>query len=114
MSAPQLIANVCVDGIYYGPDYVQPPADVAERITNPAAWGDEPQPESTGDDDHQVPPPFTRDDMTVAELRAAVAGHGITGMSRAPRDELLKVLAEQDALTPSAPEGDESPLPDED
>ena len=36
---------VYVDGVAYGPDN-EPPADVAEQITNPKAWGEEPEAES--------------------------------------------------------------------
>jgi hypothetical protein len=40
----KLIANVHIDGNWYRPGEV-PPADVAERITNPKAWdGDAPAP----------------------------------------------------------------------
>ena len=39
--ARELVTTVYVDGVAYGPgDDV--PADVAERITNPKAWGEEP------------------------------------------------------------------------
>lgn len=45
--APKLIANVEVDGVWYGPAHGNAenvPAGVAEQITNSAAWedGDEP------------------------------------------------------------------------
>lgn len=39
----QLVANVAVDGEWWGPDHGnvdRVPADVAESILNPAAWGD--------------------------------------------------------------------------
>jgi len=40
----KLVRNVQVDGVWYRPGDT-PPADVAERITNPKAWaGDEPAP----------------------------------------------------------------------
>lgn len=39
----ELSKVVCLDGTVYGPGYVNPPpSDVAERITNPTAWGEEP------------------------------------------------------------------------
>lgn len=31
-------------GKWYGPDYAQPPEDVAKEITNPAAWAELPEP----------------------------------------------------------------------
>lgn len=39
---PELIVNVQVGGEWWGPAYdrVDPPAEVAERITNPAVWSD--------------------------------------------------------------------------
>jgi hypothetical protein len=36
--AKRLRANVAVGGTWYGPDYRQPPAEVAEKITHPNAW----------------------------------------------------------------------------
>lgn len=41
MAQRKLAAVVYVDGVAYGPDN-QPPADVADQITNPKAWGEEP------------------------------------------------------------------------
>ena len=38
-SAKKLVANVFVDGEWYGPDHAAAPADIAAKITNPAAWG---------------------------------------------------------------------------
>jgi len=38
-----LVTNTEVDGVWYGPSYNNAhlvPADVAERITNPACWAD--------------------------------------------------------------------------
>lgn len=37
----KLAANVYVDGVLYTPES-DVPAEVAKRITNPKAWGDEP------------------------------------------------------------------------
>ena len=48
-----LVSNVHVDGKWYGPDHgcVEPPAEVADAITNPEAWSDpEPEPERQADE----------------------------------------------------------------
>ena len=45
MAQKKLATVVYVDGVAYGPDN-EPPADVAEQITNPKAWGEEPEAES--------------------------------------------------------------------
>jgi hypothetical protein len=39
--AKKLIANVYVDGTLYGPDGEEPSKEVAEQISNPAAWGED-------------------------------------------------------------------------
>lgn len=41
----KLVANVCVDDQWWGPAHgrVDPPADVAAKITNPSAWDDAPE-----------------------------------------------------------------------
>lgn len=42
MGARELTAVVVMGGEVYGPGYINPPpADVAEQITNPGAWGEE-------------------------------------------------------------------------
>lgn len=43
-SAKKLVAYVHVGGQVYGPGS-DVPAEVAKQITNPKAWGDEPEPE---------------------------------------------------------------------
>lgn len=47
----ELIANVNVDGEWWGPahDRVDPPAEVAERIINPAVWSDSAEAEGPGE-----------------------------------------------------------------
>lgn len=45
----KLVANVNVDGTWYGPDHDNAddvPAEVAEQITNPDAWEDGKAPET--------------------------------------------------------------------
>lgn len=44
MAGKKLAANVYVDGVLYTPDS-DVPADVAKQITNPKAWGEEPEAE---------------------------------------------------------------------
>lgn len=39
--AKELIANVYVDGVLYGPDGEKPSAEVAKQIDNPNAWSED-------------------------------------------------------------------------
>lgn len=42
----KLVANVAVDGVWYGPAYgneADVPAEVAERVTNPSVWDKPPE-----------------------------------------------------------------------
>lgn len=47
----ELKAVVLVDGVVYGPGYAQPDDNVAKRITNPIAWGED----AHSDEGHGVP-----------------------------------------------------------
>jgi hypothetical protein len=47
--AQVLRANVAVDGAWYGPAYrvIDPPAEVAGRISNPDAWREDTETQTT-------------------------------------------------------------------
>lgn len=73
MAARKLQAFVYVDGQAYGPGS-DVPAEVAKQITNPKAWGEEPQDngEAAGGQGDEVEVE-SYDDLKVAELEAEVA-----------------------------------------
>ena len=97
--ANTLVTYVHIAGAVYGPgDKV--PADVAKRITNPAAWGGKPAEADEADEG-------SYSDMKVADLRAEVESRN------ADRDEAAKISAKRNkAVLVSALESDDKAKPD--
>lgn len=75
----KLVTTVYVGGVAYGPDS-DVPSDVAELITNPKAWGDDP---STADRATNKPP-------TKAEMKAEI------DRRNADRDDEHKIVPASD------------------
>jgi hypothetical protein len=62
----RLVTHVAVGGVVYGPED-DVPADVAELITNPKAWGEDPP--ANGDDEKPAAKPAAK--KTAAKKSAA-------------------------------------------
>jgi len=80
---PKLIANVNVAGQWWGPAHgkVSPPAEVAEQITNPAAW------DGGGTSGDEL------DDLTKDELLALAEERGVEGVKTSMKvDEIREAL----------------------
>lgn len=63
----RLTANVWVDGVLYGPDS-DVPSDVAKQITNPKAWGEQPDADGGGEPSNEK----GYADMKAADLKAEI------------------------------------------
>jgi len=75
----ELVKNVIVNGEWWGPAHgrVDPPAEVAEQITNPACWSDD-EPTETALDPGPTPDP----DPPAIDLDA-LGKHELLGLANA-------------------------------
>jgi hypothetical protein len=111
----ELIANVSVDGVWYGPDHgsVSPPADVVERITNPKVWSNgapgvsdadpasEPVSDTAEAESKSEPSNLDSDDdnpsldeLTKKELAALADDKGVEVDKRWGKAKLIEALAD--------------------
>jgi hypothetical protein len=99
----ELIANVSVDGVWYGPDHgcVDPPAEVVERITNPKVWSNEAPGVSDADpasepvsDTAEADNPEPLEDLTKKELAALADDKGVEVDKRWGKAKLIEALAD--------------------
>jgi len=92
----RLIANVAVDGCWYGPSYPDAGDPPRGRVTNPAALADGEGPDSgpavtapTARPAVAGPPPKAGPGSSVSAWRAFATAAGVAVADRAGRDEII-------------------------
>lgn len=91
----RLASNVHVDGTWYGPSYGnadQVPAEVAAKITNPAAWGEGEAPSAAEEQQHADGAPSHRE-----ALEARARELGVAVRSNMKDETLAERIAEAEA-----------------